>query len=517
MQDRSKSVMTFQELGVPVGSIEEGVHAGAPRGGIYHHPQLGRVFVKQDEEKAKNFVEWVFYQVAFNVFAIAQQRDLLARLAPIILVVPKEEQKNTANEIYVGSVAHENMELAWKKVYKFANPDADIPKTRPGGFEHFNKTAVNEYIAIFNQHDPGFSMLPAFMLLGHYATHLGNLGIEAVSNRLLFFDYGAAAWYDLSNSQFDHPVIRGNIKDSVASFFSGVSKNYASYYSAGIYTDEAIKRLGEIYQVFQQENNQAKLYKKISHIIDQLNQVVTHEALIRFAHYLGIVNEKHELSDDKKLTQHIKDYLFQSILNRMNYIPTYLEVAKQSAQQLNKMSSVVNQEGATYHFKSMGLFTSPPKEVSFYLHELETLTQLKSSFDQLHDTAFKFVLIGAIEHLKKELHFIFPDMTLQKEAVVKELVCAYASTFQFLLCVIDQSASPEERKQGEFLFSTLGKSFHEMKILAEKTIGAVADENYMALFRDEWKIMKQTDMLENFKSSFLAGYMQNSIKRMQNT
>ncbi|MBA2651566.1 MAG: hypothetical protein H0U73_04780, partial [Tatlockia sp.] len=284
----SRPYVAFEDLGKPISSITEGAHAGkAKLAGQYQHKILGNLFVKQDDNLNKNIVEWAFYHVTKELLSlVGGQEDFIQRLAPIILVAPSSEKKHSAKDIYVGSVAHNNMDLAWKEVYTLAEPNSEVPKTRPGAFEYKYEPYVKQYVESFE--DEGFTMLPVFMLLGHYATHLGNLGITVTEQNkklLLFFDYGAAAWYDISRREFDVPQIKGTTVDNLISLF-GVTKNYATHYKKSTYSKEAGELLQAIYDCFQDKKKWGIFYFKIKEIITKLSLIVDDETLNNFLHYI---------------------------------------------------------------------------------------------------------------------------------------------------------------------------------------------------------------------------------------
>ena len=315
--------INFAELGEKQGKITEGVHAIAEeRAGIYEHPVLGKLFVKKDSTPEKNLTEWAFYKVAECIFKLSQQQDVLDRMAPIVLITENTDTAVKAQDIFVGSLAHDNITPAWEKVYEKAKPGTPLPHKRPRGFESRYETSVQEFIKESQIKDDGFSMLPLFELLAHHATHLGNLFIENTSKELLFFDYGAAAWYDLQRQDFDHPHIRGKAKDKLAEVV-GVTKHYMKKYEPAILMPQALTRLDKVYDCFKVGTNLAALRSTIQGIISEIARIGDEKTILKFGTYLGVAENKlSALTPDKRVDM-IAQHLFESLQNRIKYIPTY--------------------------------------------------------------------------------------------------------------------------------------------------------------------------------------------------
>jgi hypothetical protein len=222
--------ISFDTLGERKGLIVEGAHAGVARlAGRYEHPKLGEIYVKQETKAEKNLVEWMFYQLAEAILPQSRQLDIFERMAPVVLITP-HEMNNSLKDVYVGSVSHHNMDLLWKSVYAEIFPDKPIPEKRPQGFEHKYQNEIAQFVKKYNNDDPGFSMLPVLAVLGHHATHLGNLGHvqENGHSKMLFFDYGAAAMYNYDNTFFEDPKIKGTFGDKLAKqFLFWLSRKYS--------------------------------------------------------------------------------------------------------------------------------------------------------------------------------------------------------------------------------------------------------------------------------------------------
>ena len=315
----------FDSLGERVGKIVEGMHANSSAmAGQYKHPELGDLFVKQESKPTKTLVEWAFYQVAKAVLSATGQQDILARMAPIVLITP-QKTNNAAKDVYVGSVSHTNMDLLWKGVYAQAHPGKKIPKKRIGPFERIYKKEILSYIEKFNQQDAGFSMMPVLALLGHHAMHFGNLGFqkEGHHKKMVFFDYGAAAWYDLNNQDFGKPKLKGTIGYRVVNKVFGFSKNYMENYIPAFDAVEARKYLLAVNTEFQK--NYAQVATDINTAMKTLAEALDHESLLKFAKYIRVTPKIDKRDSKEEAAQAIGDYLFTRMANRINAIPAHLK------------------------------------------------------------------------------------------------------------------------------------------------------------------------------------------------
>jgi hypothetical protein len=241
--------------------------------------------------------------------------------------------------VYVGSVSHHNMDLLWKSVYAEIFPDKPMPEKRPQGFEHKYQNEIAQFVKKYNNDDPGFSMLPVLAVLGHHATHLGNLGHvqENGHSKMLFFDYGAAAMYNYDNTFFEDPKIKGTFGDKLAKQFLGVSKNYMDYYQPGLDSKEANKRLNNFYSGFQE--NIPAITASIRSSTQRMATMLDKKSFLQFAEFIGIKPEALAPIPNNQLAEAVSKFITTSIVNRINGIPALLQTITPTAEPVKTVSS----------------------------------------------------------------------------------------------------------------------------------------------------------------------------------